>query len=140
MRIEQFIPNIQKRGIPHRAGEPADRASLAEAEHRLGQPLPAQLRLFYEHLNGLEIHEPPLIILPIEQLERGPHGCVHFATVDRQHRLVLDLRGLNAAGQWSVVAEESEHLVTLTLASFWSNKVFAWLDARREIWSREHAA
>jgi hypothetical protein len=30
--------------------------------------------------------------------------------------------------------------VTLTMASFWSNKIFGWLDRKRHIWEPEDYA
>ena len=140
MNIEHFISNLSKRPIEVRVGAPCGLDALDAASARLGSPLPEQLCSFYLHVNGLDVTDPALQVLPIQELRRSGNGLVRFATLDHRHHLALDATSWNEAGQWSVVSEATGYVVTLTIASFWSNKIFAWLDKKREIWSAEYAA
>ena len=49
-------------------------------------------------------------------------------------RLGFDLRRRNDAEQWDILNVDTGFRVTLTMASFWSNKVLAWVDKRRAVW------
>lgn len=140
MNIEHFIGNLSKRPIKVRVGAPCGREALDAASARLGAPLPEQLCSFYLHVNGLDVADPALQVLPIEELRRSGDGLIRFATLDHCHHLALDSENSNEAGQWSVVSEATGYVVTLTFASFWSNKIFAWLDKRRKIWLSDYAA
>ena len=51
--------------------------------------------------------------------------------------LGFDTRSRNDADPWDIVTVDTGFLVTLTMASFWSNKVLAWVDSRRPVWRRE---
>ena len=140
MNIEHFLSNLSKRPIEFRVGAPCDREALDAASARLGSPLPEQLCSFYLHVNGLDVTDPALQVPPVQELRRSGNGLIRFATLDHRQHLALDSTRSNEAGQWSVVSEATGYVVTLTIASFWSNKIFAWLDKKREIWSPEHAA
>lgn len=140
MDIEHFMTNLSKRPIEFRVGAPCGREALDAASARLGSPLPEQLSSFYLHVNGLDVVEPTLRVLPIEELQRSSNGLIRFATLDHCHHLALDSTSWNDAGQWSVVSEGTRYVVTLTFASFWSNKIFAWLDKKRKIWLSDYAA
>jgi len=50
------------------------------------------------------------------------------------HRFRFDTSHLNNVGQWYVFFFESRYQVTLTMASFWSNKIWNWIDKNRAIW------
>ena len=140
MNIEHFMNNLSKRPIEFRVGAPCGREALDAASARLGFPLPEHLCSFFLVVNGLDVTDPALQVLPIEELRRSGNGLIRFATLDHRHHLALDSTRLNEAGQWSVVSEATGYVVTLTIASFWSNKIFAWLDKKRGIWSSERAA
>jgi len=138
MHLEHLPGNLEKRSLEYRLGEPCSDAALEAASARIGAALPDQLVTLYRHYDGLEIVDPPVCILPIDELRRDAAGLVRFATFDGRHHVALDTSTLNAAEQWTIVAEASGFEITLTLGSFWSNKLFKWLDKRREIWLPGH--
>ena len=123
-----------ERGLVHDLGSPADEHELASAEQRLEVTLPFQVREFYRHYNGLSVEHPPLVVLSLDQLTFLEPNALHFSTFDRIHRLCFDVSHLNNAGQWNVFDFESRYQVTLTMASFWSNKIWNWIDKHRAIW------
>ena len=108
-----------------------------KAERRLGIVFPAQVKQFYRHYNGLWVEDPPLEVLPVERIAFIRPQLLHFATVDRDHRLCFDVSHTNEAGQWDIVSVPERYRVTLTMASFWSNKLWAWIDRRHMIWCSE---
>jgi cell wall assembly regulator SMI1 len=127
----------QQRGLRYALGLPAPPEAITAAEARLGVILPAQVARFYGHYDGLRVEEPPLEVLPLARLAFVAPQHLHFATVARQHHLCFDVTRPNDAGQWAIVALAEGVQVTLTMASFWSNKLWAWLDQGRAIWRPE---
>jgi hypothetical protein len=123
-----------ERGLIYRLGLPAGDDNIGLNEQRLEVSVPAQVKQFYLHYNGLHLDQPALDILPLADLDFVAPGSLHFATVDNIHRLCFDTTHLNTRFQWNIIAIESGYWVTLTMASFWSNKIWAWIDKNRPIW------
>lgn len=120
-------------GLHYSLGAPAHADDVARAETRLEISLPAQVALFYLAFDGLRVEEPRLEIRALEQLEFDGGGRLHFCSLADNRRLVFDTARLNAAGQWDIVSVDG-YRVTFTMASFWSNKIWAWIEKRRPIW------
>jgi hypothetical protein len=104
----------------------------------LGVSFPAQVKSFYQHHNGLRVDEPQIEILPIECLDFAFPNRLHFATLDSNHHLYFDVSKINDADQWDIVTANGV-LVTVTMASFWSNRMWEWIDKRRPIWEEQWA-
>jgi hypothetical protein len=140
MKLEEFETNLnnsaEQSEVQHTLNPAATEQQILDAEKRLGK-LPKQVRLFYSHFNGLLIRQPFLEILSLERLNKDQNGKVPFCTFGGEATLCFDTTKLNEAGQWTIENYKSQYVVTLTMASFWSNKIFAWLDHRRHIWEEE---
>ena len=141
MHLDHVAMHLERRaqqcGLRVVLGTPVSDISVAAAEARLHLAFPAQVRRFYQHYNGLRVEDPPLEVLPIEQFAFAATQRLHFATVNHIHQLCFDTSRLNEARQWDILAYPSELQVTLTMASFWSNKLWAWIDKGRPIWQPE---
>jgi hypothetical protein len=122
-----------KRELNYSLAAPASDDEMLCAERRLGISFPAQVGLFYRSFNGLRVDDPPLEVLPIERLNFASPNRVHFATLDGGRPLYFNVSRINEAGQWDIVSAD-DYRVTLSMASFWSNKIWAWVEKRRAIW------
>jgi hypothetical protein len=111
---------------------------VADAMIQLGCELPEQICFFYRQMNGLKVEDPSFDILPIQELEVDESKTIHFATADGDRRICFDCSRLNEAGQWDIIDATSGYRITLTMASFWSNKIWKWIDRRRAFWVGEH--
>ena len=142
MHLEHFASRFQKlsqqRELNYSLSSPASHEEILNAERRLGVSFPAQVKLFYQNFNGLRIADPQLDVLPLEKLSLAAPNRLHFATVDTNRPLYFDVSYLNEAEQWNIVTAD-DYRVTLTMASFWSNKIWAWVEKRRSIWQDESA-
>ena len=87
-------------------------------------------------MNGFDVENPSIRVLQIENFERVA-DAIRFSVIDQVHHLVFDISEINDAGQWTIRNEADGYAVTRTLASFWSNKIWAWIDKRRPIWRQE---
>jgi len=121
-----------KRELSYSLAAPASDDEMLSAERRLGISFPAQVELFYRSFNGLQVDDPPLEVLPVEHLNFASNR-LHFATLDGSHPLYFDVSRTNEAEQWDIVSAD-EYQVTLSMASFWSNKIWVWVEKRRAIW------
>ena len=102
-------------------------------ETRTGLSLPLQVKLFYRSCNGLTVTNPALVVLPLDSIEFAAEGRLHFATLDGSQPLYFNVARLNAAEPWDVVSADG-FVITHSMASFWTNKIFAWVKYRRPIW------
>jgi cell wall assembly regulator SMI1 len=137
MKLESIKANLEKRSLQAEVRPAATETLIKAAEERIGKPLPNQVRLFYSFMNGLRVETPPLEILRIEELAPLDQSLVHFATADGTHRICFDCSRTNDADQWDIVSAEHRGVITMTLASFWSNKIWKWLDQGREFWTED---
>jgi hypothetical protein len=140
MRIEDLETNLKKRQERNRLQFTLDIGAspevINEAEAQLGG-LPEQVRLFYSHFNGLSVESPALTIERIEDLRKDNEGRIPFCRLGQEIILSFDATKFNEAGQWTIQNHDTSYIVTLTMASFWSNKIFGWLDRERHIWEPE---
>lgn len=138
MHIEHVAVHLQRRSVEHgwqySLGEPASESALLETEARLGVRFPEQVKVFYRSYDGLSVETPAIIVHRLEKLRFASSNLLVFATLHDQHDLCFDVSHLNDADQWDIVSGETRYRVTLTMASFWSNKLWAWLDKGRPIW------
>jgi hypothetical protein len=138
MNTEHFIHNLKKRdNLQVEIGLPATSDQITEVEKKIGVKFPEQVKWFFQACNGLRVIEPAISVKSLSDLKIGQNFTIEFTVIDNQHILSFDAARINEAGQWSIVNSETGFVVTKTMASFWSNKIFAWLDNRRTIWAVE---
>lgn len=133
MHLEQVSLRLQKLGLDYQLAGPASELEILSAERRLNVMLPEQVRQFYESYDDLRVEDPQLEILSVAKLNLTSPDHLHFATVDSTHQLVFDVSRLNPAGQWDIKNDDG-FLITRTMASLWSVKIWAWLEYRKRIW------
>jgi hypothetical protein len=138
MNTDHFIRNLKKRGnLQVEIAILATSDQINEVEKKIGVKFPEQVKWFFQACNGLRVIEPAISVMPLSDLKIGQNSTIEFAVFDNQHILRFDAARINEAGKWSIVNSETGFVVTKTMASFWSNKIFAWLDNRRTIWTVE---
>ena len=142
MHLEQITSRFQKvskqRQLKYSLAGAASEEDILTVEQRLSLSFPEQVKLFYRHFNGLRVDDPQLEVLPIERLDFASPNRLHFATLDGNREIFFDVSHINEASQWDIVALD-DYRVTFTMASFWTNKIWAWIEKRRPIWQNEAA-
>jgi hypothetical protein len=142
MHLEQIPSRFQKlseqRELNYSLASAASGEDILRAEQRLGISIPEQVKLFYRSFNGLHVEEPQLEIRPLERLDFTSPDRLHFVTLDGDRRMLFDVSHLNEAGQWDIVTED-DYRVTFTMASFWTHKLWAWVEQKRAVWQDETA-
>lgn len=74
-------------------------------------------------------------MLPVERLSLSMPNRRHFATLNGSEHSLLRVSRINEAEQWDIVAADGFR-VTLTMASFWSNRMWSWIGDSTERTSR----
>lgn len=142
MHLEQLPLRFQKlskqRELNYSLGDPASDEEISQAERRLRVSFPAQVKLFYRNFDGLRVDDPQLEVFSLARLNFASTNRLHFATLAENRPLYFDVSLLNVAEQWDIVTADG-YRVTLTMASFWSNKIWAWVVRRRAIWQEVSA-
>jgi hypothetical protein len=108
--------------------------SSAMAESKLKLKFPGKVADFFVALSGLRTSNPEFLILPLQSL-RIEQGLIHFATFDSLHDICFDISALNTAGEWDIIHKATGSIITHTIASFWSNKIWKWLEEGRPVWT-----
>ncbi len=114
-------------------GRKVEKEDIEIIEEQLGIQFPEKLSSFYLHLNGLKTEHPSFMIVPITKLQLVK-GKIHFATFDDDVQICLNTKTLNQANQWTIVNKETNYEVTKSISSFWSNKIWHWLEMGNTIW------
>lgn len=117
-------------------GVPAAEGAVVMTEQRLGLTLPAQVRDFYRRTNGFAVVTPRFRALGLDALALDG-GLLPFAVFADEHVVAFHTEGLNDACQWDIVVASDRRRLTLTMASFCTNKIWAWLERGRRVWSAD---
>jgi hypothetical protein len=138
MHLHDFQQNVERRsavlGFKYQMGASASEALLQSTGNRLQVSFPEPVRLLYRCCNGLTIDSPALEVLPLEKLQADASSRIVFSILDSRHAICFDTSHFNEAGEWDILNHATGYRVTLTLASFWSNKIWAWVEKRRPVW------
>jgi hypothetical protein len=135
--LSRRFEKLAREGLEYGIAPGASGIAIDASESRLGATFPAQVRLFFEHCDGIEVPEPAFKLYSLAELERNG-ALLDFCLCDHVHRLAFDTREINEAGQWFIVNPVTGYRVTYTMASFWSIQMWSWIEKRRPIWDDFH--
>jgi hypothetical protein len=76
---------------------------------------------------------PNFEIIKLNEL-KVENSLVHFATFDNNKQICFEIENLNEAQEWNIIEKETKYKLTLTISSFWSNKIWKWLENEKKIW------
>lgn len=123
-----------EKGISILLNAGSSESEIREAELRLDLRFPEQVKLFYCNFNGLQVSDPTLDVLSLARLSLRAPKRLHFAVFDGEGNVYFDISNENAAGQWNIVSEDG-YVITFSMASFWSNKIWRWIEYRKPVWT-----
>lgn len=90
-------------------------------------------RLLFQYVDGYCIRKDDREI--VFKLALLDYKYLQFAKID-DVIIAVDIRKTNEANEWDIINYETKYVITRTFESFFSNKVWAWLDRKRTIWKR----
>ncbi|AZZ98453.1 SMI1/KNR4 family protein [Pseudoalteromonas sp. R3] len=109
---------------------------LHETERNLGVVFPPQVANFYQCINGFSVKSPALVMHSAGNMVK--HGSlIEFAVFNGSVPVAFDVSRVNSSGQWDVVNLNTKYVITLTMASFLTSRIWAWLSRGREVWAEE---
>lgn len=128
--------NLEKLGSPFSINGKLAIGKIRELEFSMGVEFPDQVVNFYQNINGLSVESPMLELHSIDNIvKRG--SLIEFAVFNGSIPVAFDISGINRAGQWDIVNLNTKYVITLTMTSFLTNKIWAWLNRGRKIWAEE---
>ena len=135
--IQRRFEKLGQQGLEYRIAPAASTEAIDAAEHRLGVTFPEQVRRFYSAFDGIEVLDPPFKLYALEEMAREG-SLLEFCLCDHVHRLAFETGQINHAGQWFIVNAETGYRITFTMASFWSIRMWSWIELGRPIWYDFH--
>ena len=103
-----------------------------------GLIFPMSVSDFYLNVKWLKISDPSKFeILSFANLILIDNRYLNFSIIDFDQRICFDTSHFNEAEEWDIVNYESRYIITKTLASYLTNKIWAWLERGRKIWQEE---
>ncbi len=99
--------------------------------------IPTTILSFYGHVHSLKIFSPRSFeIFSMSEITwRGPF--VSFSKIN-SNSIGFDCRKINSAGEWDIVNLDTKFVITKTLASYLTNKMWAWINRGRLVWCQEY--
>ena len=104
-------------------------------EKKLNLIFPEKIKSFYMVVNELKTLNPDFEIIKLNEL-KNEDSLIHFATFDKTKQICFMTEKLNNANEWTIIEKESKYEVTLTISSLWSNKIWYWLEKKKNIWEK----
>ena len=138
MHLETFTKRLagltsDNQDFNYHIGESLDSGTFQSIEQKLDIVFPAKVKDFLSAVNGLQTHNPAFEILDLNEL-RVEGNLIQFAIFDETIQICFKVDKYNNAGEWTIIEKETKFEITQTIASFWSNKIWHWLEKRHEIW------
>jgi len=100
---------------------------------------PVKISYFYNHILFLNITQPrQLEFLSIKNMSIIENRYLHFSIINFTEKICFDMLRKNDADEWDIINLSNNFIITKTIGSFLTNKVWAWIDRGREIWKEEN--
>lgn len=138
MHLSDFVARAKQKFPDSIINPPATSMDVLSAEKRLHIKFPKQVVNFYQTCNGIRFSFPFLEVLPLDQIHfTEKKSYLKFCSLAEGEEICFDTSIVNEAGQWFIKSLNNDYVITFTMASFWSNKVWNWLEKQRLIWKPE---
>ncbi len=111
---------------------------IDKIELLLDKKIPKQTIEFWKSFNGIKIENPDLEIHKIQDWILTNDNLIHFATFDKNNKIYFNTNEINSANQWSIITKINNYTLTLSMGSFWSNKIWHWIDYKTVIWKDKY--
>jgi hypothetical protein len=138
MHIDTFLNRLEKtrkiqNGFVFELGQTLRCADFIAVENKLRITIPQRIKEFYSVANGIKTSNPYFKLIELSSWTIDD-GFIHFATFDLTNKIYFDINQLNQAGEWTIINRDINYEITLTISSFWSNKIWHWIEQRKKMW------
>lgn len=139
MHTDQFIKRLDKtrqtkEGFDYKLGKVLQLDDFSLIENELKIKIPERIKDFYLVANGLKAINPDFDLIELGTW-KVDSGLIHFATFDNLIKIYFKTDQLNQAGEWTIFNKADNYEITLTISSFWSNKIWHWIEQDKRIWA-----
>lgn len=125
--LETFIDNLRRR--EKRMGY-----KVLQTEKCIVNYDNALSLVLFQYIDGYRIKKDDReIVFKIALLNKN---YLQFALIDNVI-IAADIQKINEANEYDIINYETKYVITKTFESFFTNKVWAWIDRKRTIWKEE---
>lgn len=141
MQIETFKKRLDRltnsnSEFKYKLGDILNESDFIEIEKKLGIRIHKKVKDFFIVANGLTTISPVFEIIDLKKL-KIENQLIHFATFDETISVCFKIDKLNDANDWTIIVKETNFEITKTISSFWSNKIWKWLEQKYIIWEEK---
>ena len=139
MNLDDFIKQLEITkssidGFDFCLGEKLEFENFSAFEKKNEIIIPSKIKDFMLVANGLKTFNPDFEIIDLNFWELNDK-FIHFATFDKIHNVAFNTNKLNSANEWTILNLTNNYELTVSISSFWSNKIWHWIKQRHEIWA-----
>lgn len=77
-------------------------------------------------------------LLNSSKFEMIENRFLMFSKINNTEIICFDTFNINSAHEWDIVNYSNKFVITKTISSFITNKIWAWIDRGRTIWDAEN--
>jgi len=138
MKLEDFLKNLEKNKNTNSRfdfliGNKISDVDIYTFEKENNLKIPTKIVDFTQVVNGLKTENPSFELIDFKDWIVIDQK-IHFATFDKNHKVVFDISTLNSAEEWTILNYNTGYEITLSISSFWSNKIWHWIKYSKKIW------
>lgn len=141
MQIETFTKRLDRltnsnSEFKYYLGDILNESDFIQIEKKLGIIIHQKVKDFFKVANGLTTTSPVFEIIDLRNL-KVENKLIHFATFNGTIPVCFRIDKLNDGDDWTILVKETEFEITKTISSFWSNKIWKWLEQKNIIWEEK---
>jgi hypothetical protein len=101
--------------------------------------IPSYIQKFIKNMDSIEIrdNERAVEILTKSSISFLDKRYLQFCTMNKEIKVCFDLISINDANQCDIINYNNGFVITKSIESFLTNKVWAWIDRGRNVWDIE---
>lgn len=102
-------------------------------------PFPIKIEYYINNYQPviIKIADRKIELLKISDFELIEDRFLMFSKVNNTELICFDTNNINSANEWDIVNYSNNYILTKTIESYLTNKIWAFVDREREIWEQE---
>lgn len=114
-------------------------SDIIKNEFLMNDYFPENIYSYFENYKPVEISNKnnSIKLLPISEVIYINKKYLQFAKINNEIIICFDTSRKNSAEEWDIINFSNNFLITKTISSFLTNKIWAWIERNRMIWAIE---
>lgn len=99
--------------------------------------LPSQVDFYIKNIIPITIlsKNKTIELLGVNDIELLENRFLKFSVINNNEIICFDTLEINSAGEWDILNYNNKFVITKTIPSFLTNKIWAWIDRDKNIFN-----